>query len=201
MKGEQDCPVCGQGPVSVQETESVVRYKGREGHVLTRMKCCQACGSEYADAETSRRNKRATIAFRKSVDGLLSGQEIRALRRRYGLTQAQAARLFGGGPVAFSKYENDDVAHSESMDKLLRLAAQSAGVVEHLARQARMQPSEAAFASDAKSAGAALEGRVCTEMGGGEVIHVNFATYSSGSEHGRRSYRGTSTWSEELRQN
>ena len=33
----------------------------------------------------------------------------------------QAARLLGGGPVAFSKYENDDVAQSESMDNLLRL--------------------------------------------------------------------------------
>ena len=37
------------------------------------------------------------------------------------MTQGQTARLFSGGPVAFSKYENDDVAHSESMDNLLRL--------------------------------------------------------------------------------
>jgi HTH-type transcriptional regulator/antitoxin MqsA len=56
---------------------------------------------------------------------LLTGAEILALRKRYGLTQPQAARLFGGGPVAFSKYENDDVAHSEAMDKLLRLVLRS----------------------------------------------------------------------------
>ena len=61
------------------------------------------------------------MAFRKRVDELLTGAEITALRKQYKLTQGQAARRFGGGPVAFSKYENDDVAHSESMDNLLRL--------------------------------------------------------------------------------
>jgi HTH-type transcriptional regulator/antitoxin MqsA len=72
-----------------------------------------------------RANKRAVMAFRKQVDGLLSGADIAALRERYKLNQKQAARLFGGGPVAFSKYENDDVAHSEAMDKLLRLVLRS----------------------------------------------------------------------------
>ena len=65
------------------------------------------------------------MAFRKRVDGLLTGAEITALRKQYNLTQGQAARLFGGGPVAFSKYENDDVAQSESMDNLLRLVRRS----------------------------------------------------------------------------
>ena len=65
------------------------------------------------------------MAFRKSVDGLLTGTEIVALRKQYSLTQDQAAQLFGGGPVAFSKYENDDVSQSEAMDSLLRLVRES----------------------------------------------------------------------------
>ncbi|MCO4245814.1 type II toxin-antitoxin system MqsA family antitoxin, partial [Acidovorax facilis] len=65
------------------------------------------------------------MAFRKQVDGLLTGDEIAALRKQYKLKQAQAAQLFGGGPVAFSKYENDDVAQSEAMDTLLRLVRRS----------------------------------------------------------------------------
>ncbi|MGH8759320.1 MAG: type II TA system antitoxin MqsA family protein [Burkholderiales bacterium] len=60
------------------------------------------------------------------MDGLLTGAEITVLRQQYQLTQSQAARLFGGGPVAFSKYENDDVAQSEFMDNLLRLVRRSA---------------------------------------------------------------------------
>ncbi len=33
----------------------------------------------------------------------------------------EAATIFGGGIVAFSKYENNDVAQLVSMDKLLRV--------------------------------------------------------------------------------
>ena len=76
-------------------------------------------------AKEGKLNKRGIMAFRKSVDGLLTGAEICALREKYKLTQSHAAKLFGGGPVAFSKYENDDVAQSEAMDNLLRLVRRS----------------------------------------------------------------------------
>ena len=86
---------------------------------------CDACGSEITGDADSRANKRAVLAFRKSVDGVLTGAETRALREKYSITQDQAARLFGGGPKAFSKYEADDVAHAAAMDTLLRLALRS----------------------------------------------------------------------------
>jgi HTH-type transcriptional regulator / antitoxin MqsA len=54
------------------------------------------------------------------------------------MTQGQAARLFGGGPVAFSKYENDDVAQSESMDNLLRLVRRSADAFWQLVQEKGM---------------------------------------------------------------
>lgn len=119
------CSVCGEGHVMDYTDQVKTEYKGAEGVVPMHYKQCDACGSDYAGPDESRLNKRAMLAFRKSVDGLLSGAEIVDLRKRYGINQKQAARLFGGGPVAFSKYENDDVAHSESMDKLLRLALKS----------------------------------------------------------------------------
>lgn len=40
-----------------------------------------------------------------------------------GINKSEAARIFGGGPVAFSKYEADDLAQSGVMDRFLRLAA------------------------------------------------------------------------------
>jgi putative zinc finger/helix-turn-helix YgiT family protein len=81
------------------------------------------CGSDQASAIQSRLNKRAFTAFKKRVDGLLEGYEIASLRAAMNLTQTKAAEIFGGGPVAFSKYENDDIMQSESMDTLIRLAA------------------------------------------------------------------------------
>jgi HTH-type transcriptional regulator/antitoxin MqsA len=125
MNDKTLCPICGAGHVTDHVEQVEAEYKGHKGQVPSHYQLCDACGSDFAGAAEMRANKRAVMAFRKQVDGLLSGAEITALRDRYKLNQKQAARLFGGGPVAFSKYENDDVAHSEAMDKLLRLVLRS----------------------------------------------------------------------------
>jgi HTH-type transcriptional regulator/antitoxin MqsA len=125
MSAKELCPICGAGHVTDHVDQIECEYKGRKGVVALHYQLCDACRSDFAGAKESRLNKRAIMAYRKSVDGLLTGVEICALRERYKLTQTQAAQLFGGGPVAFSKYENDDVAQSEAMDTLLRLVSRS----------------------------------------------------------------------------
>lgn len=119
------CPLCGEGHVTPRTEETATEYRGQKGTVVLHFAECDVCGSEVTGDADGRANKRAVLRFRKQVDGLLTGEEIRSIRDKYGLTQATAAKLFGGGPVAFSKYENDDVSHSESMDALLRLVRRS----------------------------------------------------------------------------
>lgn len=119
------CPICGEGHVTNGVEMAGYTYKDQTAQLPLRFTTCDTCGSESAGIVESRANKRAVLAFRKAVDGLLTGAEICAIREKYKIKQGQAARLFGGGPVAFSKYENDDVAHSESMDALLRLVRRS----------------------------------------------------------------------------
>ena len=125
MNDKTLCPLCGEGHLTPRTEETVTEYAGQEGKLTLHFAECNACGSEITDDADSRANKRAVLAFRKSVDGLLTGAEIRALREKFGITQDQAARLFGGGQKAFSKYESDDVAHAESMNNLLRLVLQN----------------------------------------------------------------------------
>ncbi|WP_416425380.1 type II toxin-antitoxin system MqsA family antitoxin [Pseudomonas sp. App30] len=117
------CPVCGEGNLCERESLEIVEYKGRSGEVKMVFSECTICGSDQASAAQSRINKRSVTAFKKRADGLLTGREIANLRAAMNLTQARAADVFGGGPVAFSKYENDDITQSESMDTLIRLAA------------------------------------------------------------------------------
>jgi len=130
------CPICEEGPLVSVTAENEVTYKGHSRMLPLLISVCEACGSEQTTAQQARDNKRAMLAFRKEVDGLLTGAELRALRERLCITQTQAAQLFGGGPVAFSKYENDDVAQSESMDRLIRLAAEVPEAARWLARRA-----------------------------------------------------------------
>lgn len=125
MDTQELCPLCGEGHVKVQVEEVESEYKGKKALLPDHFKLCDHCGSDFAGVAEAKLNKRALMAWRKQVDGLLTGTEITALRVQYKLTQAQAAQLFGGGPVAFSKYENDDVVQSEAMDTLLRLVRRS----------------------------------------------------------------------------
>lgn len=116
------CPLCEQGFLTEQQASESTVYKGVERMLPLYFACCSECGTEQADAKHLRANKRALQAFKKEVDGLLTGAQIRQIRESFELTQADAAQVFGGGPVAFSKYESEDVAQSEGMDKLLRVA-------------------------------------------------------------------------------
>lgn len=125
MNDKTLCPLCGEGHITPRTESLQTEYHGQQGTVTLRYAECDACGSEITGDADGRANKRAVMAFRKSVDGLLAGAEIRALREKLGITQEQASRLFGGGPKAFSKYEADDVAHSEAMNTLLCLVRQS----------------------------------------------------------------------------
>lgn len=130
------CPICGEGHLHGRLGTQSVDYRGHSGDIAFYYAECDVCGSEQAGSLQLRDNKRALMAFKKQIDGLLSGNEIRALRENLRITQSEAARIFGGGPVAFAKYEADDVAQSESMDKLLRLALEVSDARRWLSEQA-----------------------------------------------------------------
>jgi len=134
------CPVCGKGRLQPQAGKNNVTYKDHTADLNIHYSVCDICGSEQSDALQLRDNKRAMVAFKKTVDGLMLGAAVRKLREKLGLSQAQASRIFGGGPVAFSKYESDDVAQSEAMDKLLRLAMELPSAYDLLARKAGITP-------------------------------------------------------------
>lgn len=121
-KGSNTCPICGEGLLEPRAGKHHVEYEGVARDIDLLYSVCTGCGSEQGDATQIRENKRAMTRFKKEVDGLLAGSEIRALREQLGINQVEAAKIFGGGPVAFSKYEADDITQSEGMDKLLRVA-------------------------------------------------------------------------------
>lgn len=133
------CPICGEGNLQPKVGKNLVEYKGQSTEITFQYSVCDACGSEQSDAAQLRANKRAMVAFKKGVDGLLSGAQVRAIRERLRLSQNEAAKVFGGGPVAFSKYESDDVTQSEAMDKLLRVADAEHTAFNFLAKRASIQ--------------------------------------------------------------
>lgn len=119
---ETACPICGEGQLTPVIGKNKVEYEGVTRELDLLYSVCSACGSEPANTKQMRENKRTMILFRKEVDGLLTGAEVRKIRESLGISQVESTKIFGGGPVAFSKYEADDITQSEGMDKLLRVA-------------------------------------------------------------------------------
>ena len=55
--------------------------------VLLHYRLCNVCTFDFAGAPERKLNRRFLMAFRKRIDGLLTGAEITALRKQYKLTQ------------------------------------------------------------------------------------------------------------------
>lgn len=118
-----DCPMCQTpGPWESKDADRTYRYKGRE-FSLTNVtySVCRECGFDLVLPHQKRKNEARVRDEHRRIDGLLTGRQIKEIRRRLGLTQAKAAELVGGGPNAFSKYERGEVTQSVAMNQLLLL--------------------------------------------------------------------------------
>lgn len=115
------CFACDSKRFLAKSDVERIQYKIERLLVPMSFTVCEGCGYEFVATEQILANDRAVLAAKRNHDGLLTPAEIRAAREALGLTQLQAANIFGGGKNAFSKYERGEVTQSEAMDKLIRL--------------------------------------------------------------------------------
>lgn len=132
------CLICEEGILTPKIGTELQVYKNITRNLNFHYFECDCCGSETATSYQIRSNKREMIKFQKEVDGLLSSSEIKSIRKSLNLTVKIAGELFGGGPVAFSKYENDDLIQSLPMDSALRLAQSNPHSILDLAKVRRV---------------------------------------------------------------
>jgi HTH-type transcriptional regulator/antitoxin MqsA len=133
------CPECEKGHLvaslyvdDFQHDGQVVSVDGLEGYV------CDRCGADPVFPDQIRRNHRRIADAKRRSDGRMTGDEVRAIREQFGLSQQDAARLFGGGTNAFSKYERGDVLQSVAMDRLLKAVAFHPFLLDFLCEEAKV---------------------------------------------------------------
>jgi HTH-type transcriptional regulator / antitoxin MqsA len=93
---------------------------------------CPRCHEVVLRYQDARRLSEDAIAIYRRKQGLLSADEIRALRERFGLTQAQFARLLRLGANTLSRWESGRNVQTEAMDTLLRLIRDVPGSIDYL---------------------------------------------------------------------
>lgn len=128
------CDACCEGHLHPAARNEKCEYKGTHGQLAIHFSVCDVCKAEILDASDLLENKREWVRFKKRVCCIPLGKEIAEMRKKHHLSQSLAADIFGGGPVAFSKYENDDLIPDESMVNLLKLAIAHPDTVRRLAK-------------------------------------------------------------------
>ncbi|MBS0213661.1 MAG: type II toxin-antitoxin system MqsA family antitoxin [Proteobacteria bacterium] len=139
MNKPRPCPACRKA--EMQPATYVREFHPRDRKVTVELLTsrCPACGAEATSAAQHVENLARLKARKDQYDGLLMGEEILALRRRFGITQQQAAKLFGKGKIAFSRYENEATYPDETMTLVLKLAIEKLDVVRWLAERAGIE--------------------------------------------------------------
>ena len=94
---------------------------------------CAACGEVEFDDDSAERYAAAGDALvlqaRREV-----GQELRRIRKKLGLNQAEASELTGGGHNAFSRYETGKVTPAPAVINLFRMLERHPDEIRRLKR-------------------------------------------------------------------
>jgi HTH-type transcriptional regulator/antitoxin MqsA len=131
------CAQCGKPGLTFRRRPHVFEYKGATLKIDDYgIFVCPTCGEEYLDHVLIRETEPQIRNWQRQVDGLLTTDEIKAVRKKIGVSQAEFSRVLGGGPKSFAKYETGVVNQSAAMNQLLRLIRDVPGVWENLRRQA-----------------------------------------------------------------
>lgn len=135
MRSPAYCPQCDDGTELVLSRRALsFEYKGR---TLTIPDVhgwhCPVCGEcEFIEGEgEAERHSAAVDAFAAQVDAE-EAVWLRTTRKKLGLKQAEAGKLFGGGVSAFSEYENGKTQPHKSTVLLLRLLEKHPELLEEI---------------------------------------------------------------------
>jgi HTH-type transcriptional regulator/antitoxin MqsA len=130
------CPTCG---TMMRRTQEAVAssVNGEEIRVpnISHLRCPK-CGEGLFSLREAQALRLGAFDIYRRTHGLLSADEIRAIRERYGLTQAELARLLRLGGNTVSRWEVGRNVQTAAMDVLLRLIRDLPGSLEYLREHA-----------------------------------------------------------------
>ena len=93
---------------------------------------CPKCHEVVLRFDDARKLRQRALEIYRQKYGLLSAEEIRSVRERFGLTQADLARLLRLGANTISRWEAARNVQAASLDILLRIIRDLPGSVDYL---------------------------------------------------------------------
>jgi putative zinc finger/helix-turn-helix YgiT family protein len=105
--------------IDIVETQELNMFKGEEVRFPAVYKYCSNT-DQYSESENMMNKNTLAMkdAYREKV-GLLTSYEIKNIRKKYGVTQADFANILGMGKKTITRYENHQI-QDKTYDKVLR---------------------------------------------------------------------------------
>jgi putative zinc finger/helix-turn-helix YgiT family protein len=130
------CPVCGT-PMKEKRGKLAFPVNGEDVRVpdATHLACPKGHDPVLRVDDARRLRERALDLYRSKY-GLLTAEDIRSLRERFCLTQAELARLLRLGQNTLSRWEAARNVQTAAMDVLLRVLRDVPGGLEYLRKHA-----------------------------------------------------------------
>ena len=120
-----NCPTCETGKLVAATRDMPYTYKGRKMIIkAVKGQYCdnRKCREVVMNMDESIRTSREMLEFNKKVNAELSPIDLLTqVRQRLNITQQEAARVFGGGANAFSRYESGRTKPPVALVKLFQL--------------------------------------------------------------------------------
>jgi HTH-type transcriptional regulator / antitoxin MqsA len=128
------CYKCGGSMRQVQEP-ATFNVGQRTAEVVVDRFHCEQCDEILYSPEQMDSAQIAVAAALRKQDGLLTPIEIKTIREKYRLSQAQLEQLLGVGPKTVVRWERGTVFQNRTTDELLRIITQFPEVCAYLARK------------------------------------------------------------------
>jgi len=116
------CHACKNGALHYKDKSQIYTYKGKSITFDQSGLWCDSCDEGILNGEDITKTEKAFEDFKSKVDGLLSPEEIRHIRKDIlKLTQEEAGKIFGGGKNGFSRYERGQNKPIAAISNLLKI--------------------------------------------------------------------------------
>ena len=141
------CPECGYKELIETCSPMVEEFKGENITVegITRFECPQ-CGEYVISAAQGDELDDILYEEYRKRTGLLSPNEIKTIRKKYGWTQVEFEKILGVSSPTVSRWESNAVIQTKVADNLMRAIRQDESFAEELAQRAGVKMPEPALA-------------------------------------------------------
>lgn len=128
------CVSCGKAELVSDTRDVSYTYKGETTTIRdVSGDYCPVCNESLHNAQESKYLNAAMLAFAKQVNGAsIKPEFISETRKKLQLDQREAAELFGGGPNAFSRYENGKTRPPLALVQLFKLLDKHPSLINEL---------------------------------------------------------------------